>query len=174
MSNLFIRIQDLRYTLPNAKSLFANLSLILNQQKIGLLGKNGVGKTTLLKFILNELQPSAGSVQVQGTLAYCPQQPNFADDCTIAEVLGIMQKLAALSRIFNGSSAEKDFDCVADDWEIASRAKQQLVEFGLSNFDLSTLIHQLSGGQRTRLLLAYGSRTEFRMGITGQSPPFGR
>ena len=68
--------------------LFKNLSFVINEKdRIGLVGKNGVGKSTLLKIVAGVQEPSKGSVTVpqSKTIGYLPQEVKINSDKTILE-----------------------------------------------------------------------------------------
>jgi ATPase subunit of ABC transporter with duplicated ATPase domains len=153
MSNAQIIINNLNYSLPNSKNLFKDLSLTFSAQKIGLIGKNGIGKSTLLKLIANELSPDSGNINIIGKIAYCPQNYASYTEQTIAEILAIKAKLEALNRIAQGSTDIFDFETLNDDWNVKEHTNEQLLKFGL-NLELARKVNSLSGGEITRLMLA--------------------
>ena len=111
---------------------------ILRGDKIGLIGPNGVGKTTLLKMILGELAPDKGSVK-QGSkleIAYFDQfREQLDEDMSVADVI----------------SQGNDFI------EIAGQKKHvmsYLEDFLFSPQRARSPVRSLSGGERNRLLLA--------------------
>ena len=70
------------------RTLFKDVSLsIFKNEKIGLTGPNGAGKTTLFSIIRGEMEPVAGSVQVQKNIhiGYLPQEAHFASTKTVME-----------------------------------------------------------------------------------------
>jgi ATP-binding cassette, subfamily F, member 3 len=72
----------------NAKSLFDNVSFVINENdKIALMGKNGAGKSTLMKVLAGIQKPTKGSVNVtdSGVIAYLPQHLLTDDNCTVFE-----------------------------------------------------------------------------------------
>lgn len=149
-----ILIQQMSYILPNGKTVFTDLSLAFSKQKTGLIGKNGIGKSTLIKLINGELRPNTGIIDVAGTVAYVPQSPQFSAEETVADFLGCAAKLIALQRIENGSVEEQDYATLNEDWTVAERLQQQLASFGLAYIPWWRPLSQLSGGEMTRLWLA--------------------
>jgi len=65
----FVTLDAVAYRAPDGRTLFENLTLALGRERTGLVGRNGVGKTTLLRLILGELAPASGTVSVTGRLA---------------------------------------------------------------------------------------------------------
>jgi len=66
-------LQDITYIHPNRELLFAGVNLVINKyDKIALTGNNGTGKSTLLKLLTGELQPTEGIVKTaSGPYYYC-------------------------------------------------------------------------------------------------------
>lgn len=70
------------------KPLFRDVSFVINERdRIALVGKNGVGKSTLLKILNGQQKPTAGVVSVPNdtTIGYLPQVMKIADDTTVKE-----------------------------------------------------------------------------------------
>lgn len=82
-----ISIQNLSVEF-SAKSLFDNINYVINKKdKIALVGKNGAGKSTMLKIIAGLQKPSSGSVAIPSdvTIGYLPQQMVLNDTSTVIE-----------------------------------------------------------------------------------------
>lgn len=154
MSQFNILIQNISYTIPNGKQLFHQLTLSIGNEKSGLIGKNGVGKSTLIKLISGELTPDSGTINIIGTIATCPQNFTQYLNFTIAEIFAVDKKITALHNILHGSIDEQDFITLNDDWLVKERINEQLKNFGLENIDLNRSLKSLSGGEITRLWLA--------------------
>lgn len=163
MTHPQILIHEMSFNLPTGYAIFNNFNLALSKQKIGLVGKNGIGKSTLIKLIAGELLPSSGSILMEGKIAVVPQNPRFSSDLTVAEILGCEDKLNALYRIEQGSVEPNDFSILNDDWMIKERLEKQLTLFGLEVVSPYAKLKRLSGGELTRLLLtkAFSSNADF-------------
>ncbi|MDE6628200.1 MAG: ATP-binding cassette domain-containing protein, partial [Muribaculaceae bacterium] len=72
----------------SAKSLFDNISYVINRRdRIALVGKNGAGKSTMLKIIAGLQNPTSGTVAIpqDTTVGYLPQQMKLADETTVID-----------------------------------------------------------------------------------------
>ena len=146
-----ITLSNLHYSTPDAQPLFAGLDLGFAAERTGLVGRNGVGKTSLLRLITGDITPQAGSVAVSGTLATLRQSVQPQPGETIADLFGARAALALLARAEGGEvSAEELADA---DWMLESRIEEALARVGLAA-GVDTTLDELSGGQRTRAALA--------------------
>lgn len=134
--------------------LFKAINYTFKNHKIGVVGKNGVGKTTLLRLILKDASPDEGSVDIQGTVSYYAQSYENIHNLLVSDVLDVREKLDALERINNGSCEPDDFDILNDDWLIKDNLIKLLSDLNLANLDLDRKFSTLSGGEKTRLFLA--------------------
>ena len=146
-----IQLQNLSLATPDGRDLLNNLDLSFGPVRTGLVGRNGTGKTTLLRTIAGDLPPKSGRVAIDGHIGVLRQSVQ-ADDATIAAALGIAEGLARLDRIEAGMPETDDFELA--DWTLPSRIPQALAQIGLPDLALDRLAATLSGGQRTRLALA--------------------
>ena len=147
-----ITLDSVSAATPDGRPLFDNLTLAFGAERTGLVGRNGVGKTTLLRIIAGQAPPRAGSVTVEGRLAVLRQSLQPAPGSTLSGLLGVEAALATLARIEAGEGSEADF---ADaDWTLPARLGQALAEVGLDGLDPARPAVSLSGGQATRAALA--------------------
>ncbi len=145
----------LTYTIPNTSIHFENLDLSFENKCYGLIGDNGVGKTTLLKLLLGFIKPDKGYVLLNGNISYCPQYIDNEDEHTSAlEVLGIEKQWEALQRLKLGKTEEKDFDIIDDDWDLEHKIESLLEHLLISKKLLTQSFISLSGGEKTKILLA--------------------
>ena len=148
-------LQNISYIHPNKDLLFSNITFTVNQHdKIALIGNNGVGKSTLLKIIAGQLRASAGQVKLDLIPYYVPQIFGQYDHLTIASAMKVDKKLKALKAILDGIATEENYTILNDDWGIEERCEEALNYWQLADLDLNQPMESLSGGQKTRVLLA--------------------
>lgn len=137
---------------PDGQRLFDNLSLAFGRERTGLVGRNGVGKSTLLRLLSGELSPSEGTVARDGALGVLHQTYQPQPGEAIGGTLGVEPALAVLSRVLAGQGSEDDL--AEADWSLEARIEEALAEVGLAGLGLDRLTASLSGGEQTRLRLA--------------------
>ncbi|MCU7550703.1 ATP-binding cassette domain-containing protein [Chitinophagaceae bacterium LB-8] len=148
-------LQNLSYIHPNKELLFDNINLAFNRHdRIALIGNNGAGKSTLLKIIAGVFSPSTGIVCTDSRPYYVPQLFGQYNDLTIAQALGIEDRLKALKEILDGHVTEANLTLLNDDWNIEERCREALAYWGIDGFDLGQKMKTLSGGQKTKVFLA--------------------
>lgn len=148
-------LQNISYIHPDKESLFRNINFTINlYDKIALTGNNGTGKSTLLRIIAGQLQPSKGQVHATFRSWFVPQLFGQYDHLTIAQALGIDQKLHALQAILEGHTTSENFHRLNDDWTIEERCHHALQYWQLEGLSLTQKLANLSGGQKTKLFLA--------------------
>lgn len=151
MSAISITISDLAWLTPDGSSVFSKLDLNFGSERTGLVGRNGIGKTTLLKLIAGELMPSCGKINVTGSLSVLRQVVRVSAYETVADLFGATAGLALLRRAAAGDLAAEELADV--DWTLEARLAFALHKAGLPAAP-ETLLFKLSGGQRTRAYLA--------------------
>lgn len=150
-----IIIQHITYIHPDRQLLFEDINFSVEEnEKISLIGNNGSGKSTLLKIMAGKLQPSSGEIICKEVPYYVPQHFGQYDHLTVEGALGIENKMNALRKILGGSIKQEYYDLLGDDWNIEERAQTALAFWGLDGIDLNKPIRQLSGGEKTKVLLA--------------------
>ncbi|HET9533239.1 MAG TPA: ABC-F family ATP-binding cassette domain-containing protein [Blastocatellia bacterium] len=145
---------DLGYLLPDGKPLFKSLTFSFGPVRTGLIGPNGVGKTTLLDILAGKRAPSAGSVTRQGRVSYLPQTISFDKSATVASVLGYSRKLESLARILKGEGNTADFEAVDACWDLPERIAASFERLGVAHIKLEEGVGSLSGGELMRIRIA--------------------
>lgn len=140
---------------PDGRPVFDDLTFALPQGLSGIVGRNGIGKSTLLRLAVGDLGPTLGHVERPPRLAYVPQSVALATGATVAQVLGVSDRLAALRAIEAGSADPAHYDALADDWLVEDRALAVLRSLGLASLELDRSVGHVSGGEAT--LLAIGA-----------------
>jgi ATPase subunit of ABC transporter with duplicated ATPase domains len=136
---------------PDGTILFSGLTLALQREKLGLVGRNGCGKSTLLGLVADGAAPATGSI-VRGARIGMLRQLPTDPDASLGEALGIDGDLARLERIDRGAAVGRDLELA--DWTLPARLEKTLADVGHPALDLSRGIASLSGGERTRVMLA--------------------
>ena len=137
---------------PKGQTLFDNLSLSLGRQRAAVVGRNGVGKSTLFHLIMGEIEPQAGTVTRAGRLGLLRQTYQPQADERLGQTLGQQEPLAVLERILAGEGSEDDL--AQADWTLEARLHQAMAHMGLGALDFHQPTASLSGGELTRLRLA--------------------
>ncbi|WP_062519045.1 ABC-F family ATP-binding cassette domain-containing protein [Demequina silvatica] len=138
---------------PDGRALFTDLDLTLPPGLTALTGRNGIGKSTLIRLAVGELGPAAGAVTRPPTWAYVPQTVTLALGATVADALGVASRVDALRAIEAGSVDPACFDALTDDWGVEERATAMLDSLGLPA-DLDRTVGSLSGGEAVLLAIA--------------------
>ena len=146
-----INLSALSWSTPDGRSLFAQLDLSFGAERAGLVGRNGVGKTSLLKLIKGELTPQLGRVSISGSLGVLRQSVQVSPDETVADLFGARDPLAILHRAEAGDANAEEL--AAADWTLEARMTSALARVGL-DAAADVRLATLSGGQRTRASLA--------------------
>ncbi|MCI5783118.1 MAG: ABC-F family ATP-binding cassette domain-containing protein [Bacteroidales bacterium] len=160
----FLQINSLTKSVGD-RILFQNVTLgIYEGDKIGLIAKNGMGKTTLLRCLAGIETPDSGDIVYRNDLkvSYLEQTPDLPGDLTVLESAFIHESPATKAvkeyemAVISGNQeqmmcAMQKMDS-ADAWSYEDRLKQLLTQFRIT--DLMQKVSTLSGGQKKRLALA--------------------
>ncbi len=147
-----VTVKNLSWSTPDGHSLFSDLDLSFGPGKTGLIGRNGTGKSTLLNIIAGQLKPSAGTVACDGRIAMMRQLAQIPAGQTLADIFGVTDALACLARIESGHPAKDDL--ARADWTLEARLETALARAGLTGIAPDEPLANLSGGEKTRALLA--------------------
>ncbi|MBP9232683.1 MAG: ABC-F family ATP-binding cassette domain-containing protein, partial [Phenylobacterium sp.] len=147
-----LTLERLSYATPDGVSLFDNLNLAFGAERTGLVGRNGVGKTTLLRLMLGDLTPVSGSVSLRGEIGVLRQVMSPPAGATVADLLGVAADIDRHVRIEEGRGSEDDFANAL--WDLESRIAQAQAAVGMGGRQVDRQAATLSGGEATRLALA--------------------
>mgnify|MGYP000280104266 CR=1 FL=1 len=152
--------------------LFADVSFgMVEGERVGIIGRNGVGKTTLMRIIAGAEPPDEGKVTFnsQASFEYLEQMPVFSRKQTVLDavmegrkdiqsMLDRHAELCGLVARSQDANLQRELDEVteriesAHGWTLETDARIMLQKLGVSQFDAD--VRRLSGGQRKRVALA--------------------
>ena len=146
----FVTLTSISLSTPDARPLFEGLTLSIGREVTGLVGRNGCGKSTLLDVIAGDVAPAGGSVHRVGSVGRLAQVPDAG--LSVAEALSVADGLARLARLAAGEG--RVADAAEADWTLEARLDTALAQTGLPGLDQTRTLGTLSGGERTRVMLA--------------------
>lgn len=150
-----LQVQGLSYIHPNKDLLFQNINFTISAgKKCAIVGNNGVGKSTLLGIMAGKIPSATGNVLSDGIPYLIPQHFGQFDEMSVAEALGMADKLKALSIILDGHGTEKEFESLNDEWDIWERLAEALDRWSIGHIASDMLMGNLSGGEKTKVFLA--------------------
>ena len=148
------------------KTLFDDVSLTIHHhQKVGLIGANGTGKTSLFKVIKKEIEVDQSSVSYPNDLriSYLAQEVPASDEIALQYVLSGDYRLLEIQHEIELAEKEEKFEILAelyetysalDGYSANSKAEQLMVGLGFKSEDFNKPLKDFSGGWRVRLNLA--------------------
>lgn len=146
-----ISLTRLCWSTPDGRAVLTDLDLQFSRERVGIVGRNGVGKSTLMRLLAGEIQPTAGTIAIDGSIALLRQTVQVGAGATIADLFAAREALALLQKAEAGRADADEIDRI--DWMIDARLAEALGRTGLT-LAPDTPLATLSGGQRTRAALA--------------------
>lgn len=153
MAQISIRNMTFSYKNHDEKVLFDDVSLQIDGKwKLGVVGRNGRGKTSLLKLIAGDIIPDSGNIQTDMSIEYfpydyCGKYSNALD--VIKECIGELKSLE--ENLDDPVCLEKYL--ALDGFAVESRIKRELFQMGIEQKILERDFDMLSGGEKTKILL---------------------
>jgi ATPase subunit of ABC transporter with duplicated ATPase domains len=139
---------DLSFSWPDGTVVLSHLNLALDAGRTGLIGRNGTGKSTLLRLVAGELTPTSGSVAVAGDVGRLPQTLTLQTHRTVADLVGVAPVRDAIAAVERGEVTGHTLTVIGDDWDIDDRAVAELHRLGFTDPDiLDRRVATLSGGE---------------------------
>ncbi|WFC78479.1 ATP-binding cassette domain-containing protein [Enterobacter roggenkampii] len=150
---------------PTGDTLFGPLNLTLEPSLCALVGRNGSGKTRLLRLLAGLDEPATGHIERFGSHAWVAQQHVISSQTTLAELLGYDAIFTARKRIDSGDYQPDDLALLDGYWDIAERLSEAFINAKLPPFDPDKPAGELSGGERIRALLcgAFTAEADFML-----------
>ncbi len=164
----------------SGQTLFKDISFVINEgDKIALMGKNGAGKSTMMKIIAGIQQPTRGKVQYpkEAVIAYLPQHLLTEDNCTVVEEAAkafskIFEMRDEMERLNKELETRTDYESAEyaaiiekvtelgdvyysiEEINYDAEVEKTLLGLGFKRTDLSRATSEFSGGWRMRIELA--------------------
>ncbi len=139
---------------PTGDTLFGPLNLTLEPSLCALVGRNGSGKTRLLRLLAGLDEPATGHIERFGSHAWVAQQHVISPQTTLAELLGYDAIFTARKRIDSGDYQPDDLELLDGHWDVAERLSEAFINAELPPFDPDKPAGELSGGERIRACCA--------------------
>lgn len=136
MASAYVQTKGLCIDAPGGRPLIRDLSLSLARDRVALIGRNGVGKSTLLAILAGEREPERGSLILRVEPAFVRQQPQTDEIARAAAWLG---EHASDSRALIGDLARLDLDPWCSEWSRGQARKLLLLAAKHSDADLLLL-----------------------------------
>ncbi|MDG1174641.1 MAG: ABC-F family ATP-binding cassette domain-containing protein [Flavobacteriales bacterium] len=164
----------------SGSTLFSNVSFVINPtDKIALMGKNGAGKSTMMKIVAGVQKPTSGAIRAnkEAVIAYLPQHLLTEDDCTVFEEAAkafkeVFQIKNEMERLNNELTTRTDYESAEfmkiiedvselgekfyalEDVNYDSEVEKALKGLGFKSEDFHRPTSEFSGGWRMRIELA--------------------
>mmetsp|Transcript_30263 Transcript_30263/g.39919 ORF Transcript_30263/g.39919 Transcript_30263/m.39919 type:complete len:758 (+) Transcript_30263:46-2319(+) len=167
--------EEISHTFDGERFQFRDISLTLHRgEKLGLIGLNGAGKSSLLKALAGELKPDSGKIDAvkKTRVVYVKQEPKFAPGLSVRDAIfgSDIPVMVALKKYYEaserleteeGEDAQKTFERASQlveslgGWEVESNVAQILTKLNVYHL-IDQTVDGLSGGELKRLALGIG------------------
>ncbi|VXB16460.1 ABC transporter ATP-binding protein [Luteimonas sp. 9C] len=164
-----LRARGLSAARDDGSVLYDDLSLVLHDGPSGLVGANGVGKSTLLRQLSDGAR--AGTVEVAGGQQLLTQHPGPLPP-RVVDLLGLGARFDALRRLLAGHGDADDAACVDDDWALETRLADAFAALGFQDLTPTSDPGLLSGGQCQQLRLLAASWCDARVLLLDEPSTF--
>jgi len=159
------------------KEVLKEVNLQINENdRVAIVGPNGVGKSTLIKLLLGEIKPDIGEITRRSErICYLSQFPLYEPEETVAQSVSkcgqatskIGKRLHELEELMVSQPSDVDMNEVAseyailqeefqnsDSFEDMDKVKDMLAKVGFTDSNMSKKVAELSGGEKTKIMLA--------------------
>ena len=160
----YIKANNLRFCYETmVENLLDDISFeIHNTGRIGLIGKNGCGKTTILKLLMGKLKPTSGNIYFRNDLifGFLPQEINLPENVSVSDYLWkVNPQLFRLKKKIDNLKKYSDEEIVNilsefeknRGYRFENRFEKLLSQFELEKEMLSRSLNSLSGGEKTKI-----------------------
>jgi ATPase subunit of ABC transporter with duplicated ATPase domains len=124
-------LDGLTFSWPDGSIVIDDVSGAFTAGHTALIGRNGTGKSTLLRLVAGELTPTSGSCTVRGSVGYLPQRRDRRPDATVADALGLSGVLRSRTAVEGGSVEPAHYDVLEGRWDLPERQLAQVAAAGL-------------------------------------------
>ena len=152
-----------------SRTVFSDLELVVEEgERVGLIGVNGSGKSSLLKILAGKAPPDRGELQLKrgASVTYLPQEPEFAPGATVEGELAVanlalkaaLEEHAELSHNLTDDKSLSKLSALSErieqlgGWDTSHEARTLLDQLGVKDWDRP--LDELSGGTRKRVAVA--------------------
>ena len=148
------QLHGVQWHLPDGRQLWQEpLNLSIGRERLGLVGRNGVGKSVLAQILAGRM-PSEGAALRSGRVHLVAPPLLPQDRRSVGEVMGLGPLLEAAQRLAAGLGTPDDLILADARWDQPARVAQALAEAGLPGLHVRDGVAGLSGGERMRVAMA--------------------
>ena len=148
-------VKNLTYKINHIKTIFENISFTIgDNEKVAVVGKNGIGKSLLMQLMVGKLDGYDGEIiKNNANISYFPQKFNELNFSSVADVFGLEKQVISLKKVDDNCADIEDYENLDGNWDCMDKIKDKMKFFGL-DFDLMRDFSTLSGGEKVKLILS--------------------